>query len=453
MEELWISREAGKVLDALSGAGIAAWIVGGCVRDMLRGETPKDWDVAAAATPEEIKAALRDFRLIETGIRHGTVTALSEGVPIEVTACRGEGAYTDLRHPSEVTFHRSIREDLSRRDFTVNALAYAPDSGLIDLFDGLKDLRDGVIRCIRRPEDRFSEDALRILRALRFSAVLGYEIEPNTAAAIHSLRENIRAVSAERCAAELSKLLLGDHAAEVLTEYADVIEIVLPVIGPMRGFVHRPEHGGDLWRHSAEPLRWAPKDLAIRFALLLRDCAKPQSIKLGGDYPEHAAQGALMAEQALRELKLPSALIGRVTVLVRHHSALPRPERSAVLRAMNYLGPEVLQDLVALRRADRLAHGEDPREIDALQEKIKELTACGACYQLSQLAVSGDDLKALGYAGREIGQTLQMLLFAVMDGKCENTRPVLEAYLRTQAQSPAQQPPATPGNGCGHCSG
>lgn len=429
--KLWMAEEAEIVLNALDSAGIRAWIVGGSVRDLLRGETPHDWDIAAAALPEEIKTALRDFRLIETGIQHGTVTVLSGGVPIEVTACRGEGPYRDMRHPDSVSFNRCLEEDLARRDFTMNALAYAPSEGLIDLYGGMQDIEAGVIRCIRRPEDRFQEDALRILRALRFASVMGYRIETETAAAIHRFAGNLKAISVERCAAELSRLILGAHATEVLLAYADVIAVILPVIQPMRGFYHRAEHGGDLWYHSAKSLACAPEKLAVRLALLLRDCAKPVTQRCGEDHPGHAERGAALTETALRNLKLPSGLIQSTATLVRYHSALPAADRSSLLRALNLLGRETLFDLIDMREADRASHGEDTSDIENLREKTKELTTCGACYQLSQLALKGDDLKAWGYSGREMGEVLQKLLDAVIDGKCENTRGALEAYLMT----------------------
>ncbi len=429
MAELWIAREAAAVMEALGRAGIDSWVVGGPVRDMLRGETPQDWDIAAAAAPDEIGRALAGFRLIQTGIRHGTVTAVSDGMPVEVTACRGEGSYRDMRHPDSVIFNRSIEEDLARRDFTMNALAYTPSGGLIDLYGGVRDLEAGLIRCIRRPADRFQEDALRILRALRFASVLGFQIEPETSAAIHALAGNLAAISAERCAAELSKLILGAHAVPVLLEYADVIAVILPVIRPMQGFYHREEHGGDLWCHSVAPLPYAPEKLAVRLALLLRDCAKPVTQRCGEEYPGHAERGAELAEEALRGLKLPSALARHTAVLVRHHSALPNADRAAVLRALNLLGEETLLDLIDMREADRLSHGEDTSGIARLRDKTKELTACGACYQLSQLAFTGDDLRGMGYSGPEIGAALQKLLRAVMDGACENTRDALGDYL------------------------
>lgn len=429
MKELWISQEASAVMRALTNAGIDSWIVGGCVRDMLRGETPHDWDVAAAAGPEEMKAALSGFRLLETGIQHGTVTVLCGNVPVEVTACRSEGDYQDMRHPESVQFHCSIEEDLARRDFTINALAYAPTSGLIDLFGGIQDLDAGVIRCIRRPEDRFREDALRILRALRFASTLGFRIEEKTSAAIHALAQNLQAISVERCATEFSKLMLGAHANVVLGEYADVAAMILPVIKPMLGFYHREEHGGDLWHHSISPLPYAPENLAVRLALVLRDCAKPFTQLRGEDYPGHAEHGADLTEEALRRLKLPTALVHRTATLVRYHSALPESNRSAILRALNLLGEETLFDLIDMREADRLSHGEDTSDIARLREKTKELTACGACYQLSQLALSGEDLKMRGYSGRAIGETLEKALSAVIEERCENTQEALLAYL------------------------
>lgn len=430
MEHLWISESAKAVMEALGHAGISSWVVGGPVRDLLRGEIPQDWDLAAAATPEEMKHALSRFSLVETGIQHGTITVLIDHTPVEVTACRGEGAYHDRRHPDSVTFHRSIEEDLARRDFTINAMAYSPDSGLLDPFGGMQDLKAGVIRCIRNPQDRFLEDALRILRALRFASVLGYRIEEKTAAAIHTLAGNLEAISAERCAAEFSKLILGENAVPVLQEFADVVAVILPAMRPMLGFYHREEHGGDLWRHSTAPLACAPKKLPVRLALMLRDCAKPVVQLCGEDYPGHAERGAEMTEEALRRLKFPVSVIRQICVLVRYHSALPQNTDSAILRALHELGEETFLDLMDMREADRCSHGEDTSDIALLREHTKELIARGACYQLSQLALSGEDLKALGYRGREIGENLKTLLDAVIEGRCENTRDTLLACLR-----------------------
>jgi len=430
MEKIWIGNAARQVIDRLEQAGFGAWIVGGCVRDMLRGETPHDWDIAAAATPEEIEAALSAYRLVLTGIRHGTVTAIVDGEPIEVTACRGEGEYLDGRHPESVTFHRSIEEDLARRDFTINALAYSPYRGFLDLYGGREDLAAGVIRCIRDPEERFREDALRILRGLRFAATLGYAIEEKTAAAIHSLAGSLRKISIERCTAEFTRLLLGDKATEILTEFADVIAVFLPEAAPMMGFSHRAEHHGDLWRHSVRPLAMAPRDLSIRLALLLRDCAKLLETAVEEEYPDHAAHGAELAEQALTRLRLPNAVTERVTLLVRHHSTLPALTDAAILRNMRDLSPEALLELCAMRRADRMTHGEDCREIGELEQRIRALLSEGRCYRLSQLALSGGDLIPLGYRGPEIGKTLRRLLDAVIDGDCLNEKEALLLYLK-----------------------
>lgn len=430
MDGIWIGDAARQVIDRLEQAGYGAWIVGGCVRDMLRGVAPHDWDIAAAATPEEIEAALADYRLVLTGIRHGTVTAIVDGEPIEVTACRGEGEYLDGRHPESVTFHRSIEEDLARRDFTINALAYSPYRGFLDLYGGREDLAAGVIRCIRDPGERFREDALRILRGLRFAATLGYEIEGKTSAAIHELAETLQKISIERCTAEFSRLILGKKASEILTEFADVIEVFLPEAKPMMGFVHREEHHGDLWKHSARSLAAAPQDLPIRLALLLRDCAKPLETLVGDNYPGHAARGAELAHQALTRLRLPNTVIQRASLLVRHHSKLPEPEDRSVLQAMRTISPEALLDLCAMRRADRQTHEEDCREIDVLEERIRELLSDGRCYQLSQLALSGGDLIPLGYRGPEIGRTLERLLSAVINGDCPNEKEALLHFLK-----------------------
>lgn len=425
MAELWIAPQAAAVLQALERAGIDAWIVGGCVRDMLRGVQPHDWDITAAAIPEEIEAALCGFRLIETGIRHGTVTALSDGEPIEVTACRGEGDYMDMRHPSSVTFHRSIEEDLARRDFTINALAYSPKTGLLDLWGGEADLHRGILRCIRDPGERFSEDALRILRALRFSAVLGFEIERETAAAVHRLAENICHVSIERCTAELTKLLTGENAGPVLEQYGDVPAVLLPELARTLSTPAGRAH----WRSGIEALSLAPQRLEVRLALFLMACRSIVE-------QETRETQASAVEETLRALHLPGQVISHTVALIRFHDALPTAERASVLHGLHDLGPERLLDLTDLREAECRALGEDVSVFPAVRDKIEELTACGACCQLSQLALSGNDLKAMGYSGRAVGMALNSLLEAVMDGKCENTPEGLRSFLRGPDQIP-----------------
>ena len=432
MLNLRVPEGAQQIMSKLSAAGIKSWLVGGCVRDMLRHRIPNDWDIAAGADPEEIVRALEGFRVILTGFRHGTVTVVTEEDCFEVTACRSDGEYKDMRHPESVSFTHSIESDLSRRDFTINAMAYSERDGLIDLFGGRADLERRIIRCVGEPERRFSEDALRILRALRFSSELGFAIEPETARAARRLRENLDAIAQERKLAELRRLLLGRDAGRVLIENTDILTQIMPEASALVGFPHRPNLPDDLWTHCARSVDRAPEKFHVRLAALLRDIGKPYCAKIGGSYPDHAAVGAHIAEHMLRRMKLDNASLSETVRLIENHSFVPEPDETQIRRALHRLGPGTLLDLFELRRSDRGAHidPEEQAEVDSIEAAYaltRKILERGDCYRLSTLAVRGDDLKALGYEGPEIGKTLEKLLNLVIDGECPNERKALLA--------------------------
>ncbi len=387
-------REA---MDRLEKAGFAAYAVGGCVRDSLLGLSPHDYDVCTAASPEEMKEVFAGERLIETGIRHGTLTVLLSGEPIEITAFRVDGAYQDGRHPSSVRFTKRVEDDLSRRDFTVNAMAYSPTRGLVDPFGGQADCERGLIRCVGAAKERFEEDALRILRALRFSARLGFPIEESTAAAIHAQKENLRRISRERVAAEMNGLLLGNHAGRLIEEFPDVIAGALACSGLP-------------WPLAAKRVDNCPKDLAVRWAALLLDGGDPR-----------------MAESVLTNLRQPLALIHAAQALTAN---LALPGRASIRETMMALGAEETGRLLSLRKADQLARfprqAEEANRAEAqARAEMQRLLDEDACFAIRQLAVNGRDLTALGLQGKAVGETLEKLLLRVVREEAPNHRETL----------------------------
>lgn len=433
-----IPREVCAVLQTLERAGHEAYIVGGCVRDILMGKAPHDWDVTTSALPEETMA-LFDHFAIPTGLRHGTVTVRSGETACEVTTFRTDGDYPDHRHPAAVTFTRSLREDLQRRDLTVNAMAMDVHGTLHDPFGGQADIRRRVLRCVGEPERRFQEDALRILRTLRFSATLGFAIDADTHRSLRERRDDLRYVAAERVREELTKLLCGAEVLRVLLEDPQVLGVVLPEILPCVGFdQHNRHHCYDVWGHTAHAVAAAPSDPVLRWAMLLHDLGKPSCFTLDdrgvGHFHGHHRPSAEMAETVCRRLRFDRAAAQQICMLVRYHDRpIPLTER-AIRRAMNQLGVEGLRQLCAVKRADNLAQHPDyrgrQREINEGEAIMDELLRKDACFSLKQLAVNGWDMAALGLEGPAIGQMLQTLLEAVMDGAADNDRDALLALAK-----------------------
>jgi tRNA nucleotidyltransferase (CCA-adding enzyme) len=424
-----------EILHTLERAGYEAWCVGGCVRDMLANREPEDWDVATSALPEETMAVF-EGRAAPTGLKHGTVTVRTGDRPVEITTYRVDGEYCDHRRPETVSFTRSLEEDLARRDFTFNAMALNLRRELRDPFDGRGDLERGVLRCVGEAARRVQEDALRILRGLRFAAVLGAEIEPATAAAIRRNRALLKDIAAERIQAELTKLLRGPWAAEVLRAYPEVIGVFWPELLPMVGFDQRNiHHCYDVWEHTLHALKEAEGDPALRYAALLHDIGKPPTFTLDengvGHFYGHASASCHLAEEMLRRLKFSNEFRERVVRLIRWHDReIPRTDRG-VRRALRLLGKEELRLLLALKRADNLAqapayHGRQ-LEIRKGEAILDRLLAEDACVSLRQLAVNGNDLLDLGFRGPDVGRVLKELLNKVVDGELPNER---ESLLR-----------------------
>ena len=432
------------LLEKLNSAGYEAYPVGGCVRDCLRGVTPHDWDVCTDAFPEEMKQVFEGFHCIETGLKHGTLTVMSGGQPVEITTYRADGDYTDHRRPDSVQFVRSLKEDLSRRDFTVNALCFDKYGGVIDMFDGQGDLERHIIRCVGDPERRFEEDALRILRALRFSSVLDFDIEEKTAAALRRKAGLLSYVSAERIYTELKKLLVGVRAGDILIEYRDVFAVMIPELAECFDVEqHNPHHMYDVYTHICKSVDSVPPDEILRLTMMLHDIAKPRcktTDEQGIDhFKKHPFVGAEMADEILSRLKADNAARELICALITEHdNRLAENERS-VGRFIAKHSYGFFDKYMLVRRADTLAQSmyyreEKLRDLDVLNKIRAELEEKSACLTLHDLDFNGRDLIALGYEGREIGVTLEMALDGVISGNCKNEKKELIEYVKRQSQ-------------------
>ncbi len=426
------------VLGRLHAAGHQAYVVGGCVRDSLLGIVPKDWDVCTSALPEEMQRVFSDCHVIETGLKHGTLTVMFDHEPYEVTTFRIDGEYTDHRHPDEVIFVTDVREDLARRDFTVNAMAWSDESGLVDAFGGQEDLKKGVIRAVGDARTRFTEDALRILRAMRFASAYGFEIENDTAAAAHELKDTLRSVAAERIRVELAKLLCGQGAEKILREFADVLFVILPELELMVGFDQKtPYHAYTVWEHVLRTISNCPPQEVFRLTMLLHDSGKPAAFHLDeqgvGHMWGHEEISAHIAERAMEQLRVDNATRDRVLLLIRSHSIDLGTDAKLLKRRLNQFGEETLRQLFLVRRADNLSKGTMPdEEIEerylARTAALDALLAENPCVTLKSLAVNGSDLMAAGLPkGRTIGAALTYLLEEVMEERVPNERDALLA--------------------------
>lgn len=429
------------ILMTLKRAGFEAYAVGGCVRDSLLGKKPQDWDICTSARPEQTLSIFD--HCVPTGIKYGTVTVLRGDNSFEVTTFRGEDGYTDSRHPGQIRFLDSLYEDLARRDLSINAMAADPDGVVTDHFDGLHDLRHGLIRAVGDPQERFTEDALRILRALRFAARLGFSIEPRTAQAIHDLKDTLLKISSERIRKELSGLLIGTGAEGILRDYADVIAVILPDLAPAMGFAqHNPHHLYDVYEHSIRCVSRVPERETLRLAALLHDIGKPHCFQRDengiGHFYGHPKKGGEICGSLLRRLHYDNKTISHVTTLVREHDIYLQPTTEKALRRnLSCFGEDILRDLIALRRADALATGTAEEEtlsksLGETEALLENLLVQEGRFTLSDLAINGNDLMALGVPrGPSIGRILNRLFDGVIQGIYENRRDSLVRYAQT----------------------
>lgn len=426
------------VLERLHRAGWQACPVGGCVRDVLLGKEPNDWDIATASEPKQTEQALVGFPCLETGMQHGTVTVLSSGRPVEVTTFRIDGDYSDNRRPDSVTFTRSLPEDLRRRDFTINAMAWE-NGGPVDLFGGMCDLAKKTIRCVGEPSARFAEDGLRILRALRFASVLDFQIEPETAKAVHRQRKLLQNIAAERVNVELSKLLCGPGAGRVLAEFSDVIFTIIPELAAQDGCTqHSPYHCYDVWGHTVKSVVAAPSRLPYRLTMLLHDIGKPlcrTTEENGTDhFYRHAEIGAPIAKKILDRLRFSSEIYRTVVWGVQRHMLFLEPDERILGRRLRQFGPKLCFFLLELQRADTKAQSAAVQGrlavLDHSKEILHRLLEQQTCFSRKQMAVKGGDLVALGLSGPKVGKALELLLDAVMDGRCKNEKSALMVYCK-----------------------
>ena len=437
---MYLPPQVNQALEMLTAAGYEAYLVGGAVRDYVRdNRRGKDWDITTNAMPEEVEQVFSGFRLIETGLKHGTVTVVIDREPLEITTYRIDGSYSDHRRPDSVRFTRNLKEDLARRDFTMNALAYNPNTGVVDLVGGRADIAANLVRCVGEPDRRFQEDALRILRALRFAAVFDMTVDVETADAIHRNKRLLEKIAVERIQVELTKLLCGVGAARILREFADVIAVVVPEIIPMFGFTQRnPHHDRDVWEHTIAVTASIPAQPVLRWAALLHDIGKPHCFSLDdqgvGRFYGHGARSTDIAETVLRRLRFDNATRERVVLLIKHHDTpLPREEKG-IKRLMNRLGVEASWQLLQMHRADTAGQHPDCAvryaELDGVGQIMQQIVDAAACFAVKDLAINGSDLLALGFQGREIGQALQDALNAVIDGAVPNERQALIAFVQ-----------------------
>ena len=436
-----IPDEAKYIIETLENSGHEAHVVGGCVRDALMGKTPEDWDITTSALPSQTMACFEGSTIIETGLQHGTLTLVLSNKPFEITTFRADGNYSDFRRPDNVEFIRELKSDLARRDFTINAMAYNPGSGISDFFGGIEDIENKIIRCVGDADTRFREDALRIMRALRFSSVLDFEIEKNTAASIFNHCDLLPHIARERISNELSKLLLGKRVLKILSDYTRIFEEIIPEISETVGFEQNtPYHHLDVWNHIIASVAVASKDKIIRLTMLLHDIAKPKcymEIDSVGHFHGHEKLSSFMAKDILSRLKYDGETIDAVTQLILHHGDDIVAERKSVKRWLNRIGEERFHQLIEVRKSDLMAKVESKCEsrmskLPSVLTILDEIIAQQQCFSLKDLAIDGNDLLALGIPeGKEVGDLLNYLLDMVINENANNEKEELLHILQS----------------------
>ena len=413
------------IIQTLQEHGYEAYAVGGCVRDSLLGREPGDWDITTSASPDETKKLFA--RTVDTGIEHGTVTVLLGKEGFEVTTYRIDGKYEDSRHPTEVIFTRNLREDLLRRDFTINAMAYNDTEGIVDIFGGMDDLKRKIIRCVGNARERFGEDALRIMRGVRFAAQLGFSLEKETKEAMTELAPTLEKISAERIQTELVKLLVSDSPELIREAYhLGITAVILPEFDEMmRTGQETKYHRYDVGEHTVQAVCNVPPDKVLRLTMLLHDVAKPEMKTVDADgtahFKGHDIRGEQKAKEILRRLKFDNDTIHKVTKLVRWHDYRMPAEKKNVRKAMSKISAELFPMYLLVKRADILAHSmyrreEELENLSGLQKCYEEIVADHECVSLKQLAVTGTDLIGIGMKpGKQIGEVLNELLRIVLE--------------------------------------
>lgn len=424
------------VLGKLEKNGFSAYAVGGAVRDYILGNPATDWDVTTSALPDETEKVFSGFKVIKTGIKHGTVTVIANDCPVEITTFRKESGYTDNRHPDNVEFVSDLAEDLKRRDFTVNSLAYNEKEGLIDLYGGLSDLKNEIIRTVGDPRERFSEDALRILRAVRFSSKLGFTIEEKTYAAAKELKENLKNVSAERIFSEFTKTLCGKNVKNALLFYHEIITEIIPEMKPCVGFEqHSKWHLYDVYEHIVRSVEYIRPTAELRFTMFFHDIGKPDCFFTRdgeGHFYGHPEVSAEKTDKILRRLKAPTAFREEVVFLVKNHDVRLSDSEIKNRKKLNEIGKERFFLLLDVKKADNAAQGtalaeKEGKEIDKIRAIAEKIIENGEVYDIKQLKISGEDLIKTGFSGKEIGEEMEKLLNACMENNLGNDEESLKA--------------------------
>lgn len=424
------------VLGKLEKNGFSAYAVGGAVRDYILGNPATDWDVTTSALPDETEKVFSGFKVIKTGIKHGTVTVIVNGCPVEITTFRKESGYTDNRHPDNVEFVSDLAEDLKRRDFTVNSLAYNEKEGLIDLYGGLSDLKNEIIRTVGDPRERFSEDALRILRAVRFSSKLGFTIEEKTYAAAKELKENLKNVSAERIFSEFTKTLCGKNVKNALLFYHEIITEIIPEMKPCVGFEqHSKWHLYDVYEHIVRSVEYIRPTAELRLTMFFHDIGKPDCFFTRdgeGHFYGHPEVSAEKTDKILRRLKAPTAFREEVVFLVKNHDVRLSDSEIKNRKKLNEIGKERFFLLLDVKKADNAAQGtalaeKEGKEIDKIRAIAEKIIENGEVYDIKQLKISGEDLIKTGFSGKEIGEEMEKLLNACMENNLGNDEESLKA--------------------------
>lgn len=437
-ERMIIPEKTAKILAELENSGYEAYLVGGCVRDTLMNQPIHDFDITTNALPDEILEVFGGYRVIPTGLKHGTVTVICEGEPFEITTFRVDGDYSDSRRPDSVRFTASIEEDLARRDFTMNAIAMRSDGKLIDPFCGKSDIENRIIRCVGAPVKRFSEDALRIMRALRFASRLGFEIENETACAVHKLCGRLDFIAGERIREELDGILCGAFCAEIMLEFSDVMVQIIPELKLCIGFEqYSPYHKYTVWEHIARSVAGSPEnDLTVRRTMLFHDIGKPDCFTRDdngvGHFKGHAEISAQIAEKVMQKLRYDSKSISDVCTLIRRHSDKIQTEKQ-IKRLISKIGEKLFFSLINVKKADNSAKREfvleELSQFEYFEECARRIISDGECMKLSQLAVNGKDMLTMGLQGKAVGEALDKLLSLVIDGELPNERDALISFL------------------------
>lgn len=428
------------IISRLKKNGFETYAVGGCVRNGILKIPVHDYDIATSAVPEETEKIFSDMRIIETGIKHGTITVLANGFPVEITTFRKDGEYKNHRKPESVEFTDSIIKDLSRRDFTVNAIAFSPEKGIIDPFGGQKDLRNGILRCVGNADERFEEDALRIMRAMRFMTEYGFEAEKETAAAINNKKELLKDISAERITAELIRMLCanGNYLRKVLSKFGEVLSVIIPEISDCIGFEqHTRYHDKDVWEHTAMAVASIEPEAHLRLAMLFHDLGKPASYSFyggSGHFKGHALLSEKIFEKFAIDFHLDNETEKKTLFLIKRHDIEMNDNPVLIKKRMNKFGKSLYFDLLKVHIADDLAKSKAAGNripiYHAAEETGRKIVFENECYSLKSLNVNGNDIINEGFKGREVGLILDFLLSAVIEGKCSNEKNELLEYLR-----------------------